>query len=112
MDHLDVVTTALRDRVEYFVDWLSGCAHPKTTFPITLRTRVSLGKQSTSETYVVCLQCGRHLAYDWATMRIVRKRAGSGRLADRNDVPSGEQLDREAAALGVYREAEANGGSR
>lgn len=44
--------------------WLCGCAHRRTTFPITLRGSPQ------SETYVACLDCGRHFAYDWKAMRI------------------------------------------
>jgi hypothetical protein len=35
------------------------------------------GRQSAqSETYVVCLACERHFAYDWSTMRINQQRLG------------------------------------
>ena len=47
-------------------DWLFGCSHRKTTFPRT--TEVS----ARSVTYLVCLECGRHIPYDWATMRKTR----------------------------------------
>lgn len=54
------------------VEWLFGCSHRRTTFPITAR-----GDDSTrgleappKETYVVCLECGRQFAYDWTTMRL------------------------------------------
>lgn len=59
-------------------DWLHGCWHRRTTFPITLRTSASGdGRQSAqSETYVVCLACERHFAYDWSTMRINQQRLG------------------------------------
>ena len=52
-------------------DWLYGCSHRRTTFPITLRPDPDKnGQQSMrTETYIVCLQCGRHLAYDWTAMR-------------------------------------------
>ncbi len=49
-------------------EWLFGCRHRKTTLP---RTTVTSAQ---SETYMVCLACGRRIPYDWATMR--RKRAG------------------------------------
>ena len=66
-----------------------------TTFPITLRTSASVdGKQITqADTYVVCIECGGHFAYDWTTMRITRHRAawvrrwpGLGRISVKNDV--------------------------
>jgi hypothetical protein len=40
-----------------------GCSHRRTTFPQTPR-------QGGSRTYVVCLDCGKEFAYDWAAMRI------------------------------------------
>ena len=54
------------------VDWLFGCSHRRKSFPITLRTgRGAAGQQTTeSETYVVCLDCGRQFPYDWTTMRM------------------------------------------
>jgi hypothetical protein len=59
-------------------DWLHGCSHRRTTFPITLRTSASDDRRQSaqSETYIVCLACGRHFAYDWSTMRINRHRLG------------------------------------
>jgi hypothetical protein len=56
-------------------DILKGCAHRRTAFPITLRANESTdGRPSgTLETYIVCLSCGRHLAYDWSAMRVVRR---------------------------------------
>lgn len=58
-------------------DWLYGCAHRRTTFPITLLPDVdNNGKQSKqAETYSVCLECGRHLAYDWTAMRLTSRGA-------------------------------------
>ena len=72
MDHIYIVARAFRVRLLSLADWLYGCAHHRTTFPITLRTSVSVeGRQSEqAETYVVCLECGRHFAYDWTTMRM------------------------------------------
>jgi DNA-directed RNA polymerase subunit RPC12/RpoP len=51
-------------RIHRVADWLYGCTHRKTTFPMTLQ----------SDTYIVCLECGRHFAYDWTTMRIAKQR--------------------------------------
>ena len=57
-----------------FVDWLHGCSHRKTTFPITLPASAGgAERQNTeAETYIVCLECGRHFAYDWSTMQVSR----------------------------------------
>jgi hypothetical protein len=40
---------------------LFACPHGRTTFPMTRASR----------TYVVCLDCGREFAYNWANMRVV-----------------------------------------
>lgn len=50
-----------------FVNFLFGCTHKRTTFPIS--TRASLRKPAS--TYVVCLDCGKELAYSWEEMRIL-----------------------------------------
>jgi hypothetical protein len=75
MGRFEVVANTVRLHLVVLGDWLFGCSHRKTTFPITLRATVSAdGQQGTqAETYVACLQCGRHLAYDWTT-RITRQR--------------------------------------
>jgi hypothetical protein len=39
---------------------LFACPHERTTFPMTRASR----------TYVVCLDCGKEFAYNWADMRI------------------------------------------
>jgi hypothetical protein len=47
------------------LNMMFGCAHHRTTFPLTPgRTN------GTSRTYVVCLDCGKEFAYNWADMRI------------------------------------------
>jgi hypothetical protein len=53
------------------IDWCCGCAHRRKTFPMTLRSH-GAGK----ETYVVCLDCGSHFAYDWSRMRITGRQLG------------------------------------
>jgi len=62
-------------------DWLFGCSHRHTSFPITRRTAVSIDGQTHrygSETYVVCLDCGKRFAYDWSAMRIAKQPAVVG----------------------------------
>ena len=55
---------------------LFGCAHAKTTFPLT--RKATPGRVSTiAGAYVVCLDCGEEFGYDWAQMRVgepVRRR--------------------------------------
>ena len=66
MHYFKVVLMAL-------ADWLLGCSHRRTSFPITRRTSVGVdGQRSTreAETYIVCRECARHFEYDWTTMRI------------------------------------------
>ena len=67
MDRLNnLVANTVRVHLVGLADWFSRCSHPRTTFPITLRASVSIdGQQSAQvETYIVCLECGRHFAYD------------------------------------------------
>jgi predicted transcriptional regulator len=55
------------------VNTLFGCAHSRTTFPMTpgRRNGVVTTKSATHlGTYVVCLDCGKEFAYDWRTMRV------------------------------------------
>jgi hypothetical protein len=59
-----------------WIHWLFKCSHPRTTFPRTIPAEPAVegvpGPQA--ETYMACLDCGRHLAYDWETMRIATER--------------------------------------
>jgi hypothetical protein len=52
-------------------DWLLGCSHRRTSFPITCRAE-------RTETYVVCLECGTKFRYDWTQMRIAKQPVGKG----------------------------------
>jgi hypothetical protein len=52
------------------VDALFGCSHSNYSFPRTASTRRSAAATATGM-YVVCLDCGRELAYDWQQMRVV-----------------------------------------
>ena len=107
MDRFNVVANTVRVRLGGLADWLYGCSHRRTTFPITLRAGVSVdGQQSAqAETYVVCLECGRHFGYDWTTMRMTRQRAawarsrpGLGRMSNKNDVSCGERISTDPLA--------------
>jgi hypothetical protein len=63
--------------VEWILDALFGCSHQRTTFPLTA------GRQNAaSRTYVVCLDCGREFAYNWADMRIGERVSGRVRAAE------------------------------
>jgi hypothetical protein len=54
------------------VDALFGCWHSHYSFPITVRAGSRRhGAAVRAGTYVVCLDCGKELAYDWREMRVV-----------------------------------------
>ncbi|HWB86973.1 MAG TPA: hypothetical protein VG675_22715 [Bryobacteraceae bacterium] len=44
------------------------CAHRRTTFPITLAAagKESTGGSAAKKTYIVCLNCGKEIPYNWA----------------------------------------------
>jgi len=55
------------------IDAIFGCWHGHYSFPITVRkgSRRNAAASLTG-TYVVCLDCGKELAYDWEKMRQIR----------------------------------------
>jgi hypothetical protein len=54
------------------LDALFGCWHSHCSFPLTVRNGGRRNAAaSLTGTYVVCLDCGRELPYDWNQMRIV-----------------------------------------
>ena len=57
------------------LDALFGCTHSHYSFPITVKK----GKRSQASfqtgTYVVCLDCGKEMPYDWKQMKIVSSAA-------------------------------------
>jgi hypothetical protein len=58
--------------LQSFLNTVFGCAHQRTTFPLT-PSRKSAGTYASvqrSGTYVVCLDCGKEFAYDWSEMRV------------------------------------------
>ena len=58
MDQFDILAKSVAN----WARSLWGCAHRRTSFPITI------GEGAESETYVVCTLCGQRFAYDWTTM--------------------------------------------
>lgn len=46
-----------------------GCAHPRTTFPITVSRSIPDSDQKQRRTYVACLDCGEEIAYNWQKMQ-------------------------------------------
>ncbi len=54
-----------------FIGSLFGCAHERTTFPITPSRRTKLSTETSRQgTYVVCLNCGKEFDYNWKEMRV------------------------------------------
>ncbi len=57
------------------INALFGCSHRRTTFPLTPVHKVgNIYPPASGATrhgmYVVCLDCGKELAYDWEKMQI------------------------------------------
>jgi hypothetical protein len=54
------------------LDAVFGCVHSRYSFPLTVRgkARRNAAAQATG-TYVVCLDCGKELAYDWQEMKVL-----------------------------------------
>jgi hypothetical protein len=48
-------------------EMLFGCAHKRLSRPMSLPTKPGTPH---GQTYVVCLDCGKHLAYDMQTMQL------------------------------------------
>jgi len=66
MNPFNIVTNTLRVILAGLANLFCGCSHGKTTLPITLQ----------ASTYSVCLECGRHLPYDWSRMQVSRRLIG------------------------------------
>jgi hypothetical protein len=99
MGRFESVANAVRVRLALLANRLYGCSHRSTTFPITLRAGLGADGQQSSqtETYVVCLECGRHFAYDWSAMRITGQRClgpGAGSHG-KQDVRSAMEMSHE-----------------
>jgi hypothetical protein len=48
-----------------------GCWHGRYSFPITVKRGQRAAAALVTGTYVVCLDCGKELPYDWQQMKIV-----------------------------------------
>jgi hypothetical protein len=53
------------------VEHVFGCRHGNYTFPMTIKRGRNSGTHASRATYVVCLECGKELNYDWSTMKVV-----------------------------------------
>ena len=54
---------------------LLRCSHRHITRPITPLDHAGVAR---SGTYVVCLDCGAQVAYDWSTMQLMRRKRRPG----------------------------------
>jgi hypothetical protein len=53
------------------MDAMFGCWHTNYSFPITVRKGKRNQAASITGTYVVCLDCGKELPYDWRNMKVL-----------------------------------------
>jgi hypothetical protein len=54
------------------LDAFFGCGHNHYSFPMTVRSASRRNAAaSLTGTYVVCLDCGKELPYDWKEMKVV-----------------------------------------
>jgi hypothetical protein len=56
--------------IHSLLEKLFGCAHDRTTFPITPSRVSGLSGGARKGTYIVCLDCGKEFDYNWNEMRI------------------------------------------
>ena len=63
------------------LDTFFGCWHQHYSFPITVRpgSRRNAAACLTG-TYVVCLDCGKEMPYDWKQMRIASEASNGARV--------------------------------
>lgn len=52
------------------IESIFGCAHHRTTFPITPSRNTKRPEGARRGTYIVCLDCGKEFDYNWKEMRI------------------------------------------
>ena len=59
------------------VDLLFGCLHTRYSFPLTVKGGQRSRAAFPTGTYVVCLNCGKEMPYDWKEMRIIEREKSS-----------------------------------
>ena len=60
--------------LEKVAEILFGCWHRNYSFPVTIKTVRRERRAGPAGMYVVCLDCGRELPYDWSRMRVAARR--------------------------------------
>ena len=59
--------------IDSLIKALFSCSHRKLAFPITLRHNPRVpGSRYGRRTYMICLDCGKELPYNWDEMRMER----------------------------------------
>ena len=56
-----------RHMLDALLNYLFGCSHERTTFPLTHTAKFGNRQRIT---YIACLHCGAEFVYDWEHMRI------------------------------------------
>jgi len=76
--------------LEKIVEILFGCRHRNYSFPVTLKTARRVRRPGPAGMYVVCLDCGSELPYDWSRMRVAARRSDRNRggSAPRREQPA------------------------
>ncbi|HUP05224.1 MAG TPA: hypothetical protein VMU19_14605 [Bryobacteraceae bacterium] len=70
--------TRSRLLMESVLNAMLVCHHRRTTFPVTPRFR---NGPAPRRTYIVCLDCGAELPYDWSRMKVVAAGDSGGGVA-------------------------------
>lgn len=60
----------MRVMLDALLNYLFGCTHEATTFPLTPNAKFPHTANQHRSMYIVCLKCGAEFAYDWERMRI------------------------------------------
>jgi len=88
--------------LQSLVNTLFGCAHSRTTFPMTpgRRNGAITAKNATHlGTYVVCLDCGCEFEYDWRTMRVGQQIAAQATATPVVTMPPAVQPQQQAQPM-------------
>ena len=67
--------------LDALLNYLFGCNHKKTTFPLTHKANFHNPAEGNRSMYIVCLNCGAEFAYDWKRMRVGLSLPTSGSLS-------------------------------